>query len=430
MGDGAAARARGYYYGWPMLAAVALGQVTSYGVLFYGFTVFLGPMGADLGWSRAAMTGAFSLALLVSGVAAVPAGWWLDRHGPRALMTAGSTLTALLLLALSRVSNLVAFYAIWIGLGAMMAAVFYDPAFWLVANWFRRGRSRALTLLTFIGGFASVIYIPLVTWLVRVQGWRAALVSLAAILAVGTIPIHALVVRRRPADLGLLPDGATHVPTEAHAPTTHTIEHSTTTREALRGAAFWLLTVAFFLATLATGVVFVHLIPYLTEQGYDPGFAAWATGLIGIMGLPGRLIITPLGAWLSRRWISAAIFALQTTGLVVLLTVHSQFGVILFVILFGAGYGAIAPARAALVADFYGPANYGSISSWQSLFLTGSRALAPVGAGLLYTLNGGYGPALWALTLGSALGTVAILFADHRPAQATAEMPDALRRVA
>ena len=162
------------------------------------------------------------------------------------------------------------------------------------------------------------------------------------------------------------------------------------------------------------------MIPYLTERGYDPGFAAWATGLIGIMGLPGRLVITPLGASFSRRWISAAIFALQTIDLVILLTVHAQVGVILFVVLFGAGYGAIAPARAALAADFYGPANYGSINSWQSLFLTGSRALAPVGAGLPYTLNGGYGPALWALTAGSALGTVAIHLADHQPEPATA----------
>jgi MFS family permease len=398
-----------------MLLAVALGQVTSYGVLYYGFTVFLGPVGADLGWSRAAMTGAFSLALLCSGVVAVPVGRWLDRHGPRALMTAGSGATALLLLALSRVTNLTAFYAIWIGLGVMMAAVFYEPAFWLVAIWFRRGRSRALTLLTFIGGFASVIYIPLITWLVRVQGWRTALVSLAAILALGTIPIHALVVRRYPEDLGLLPDGAAHTPEDAPATARPAAERSVTTREALRGPAFWLLAVAFFLATLATGAVFVHLIPYLTEQGYDPGFAAWATGLIGIMGLPGRLLFTPLGGRVPRRWVTAGIFALQTLALVVLLTAHTRAGVLVFVALFGAGFGAITPARAALVADFYGPAHYGKISSVLSLFLTGSRALAPVGAGLLYTLNGGYGPALWALTVGSALGTVAVLFADHRP---------------
>jgi len=409
-----AERRSGIFYGWIMLPATALAQVSSWGILYYGSTVFLAPMGAELGWSPAAMSGAFSLALATSGLAALPVGRWLDRHGPRLLMTVGSVAAALLLLAWSRVTCLPAFYLIWTGLGICLAAVLYEPAFWLVTTWFRRQRARALTLLTFIGGFASVIYIPLIAWLVRVQGWRGALVSLAAILALATIPIHAFLLRNRPADLGLLPDGAALSPNAATA-TIGGAERSATVREALHGPAFWFLAVAFFLATLATGAIFVHLIPYLIGQGYDPAFAAWATGLIGIMGLPGRLVFTPLGGIIPRRRVTAGIFALQTVALVVLLTVHSRAGVLAFVVLFGAGFGAITPARAALLADFYGPAHYGRISSVLSLFLTGSRALAPVGAGLLYTLNGGYSPALWALTIGSALGTVAVLFADHRP---------------
>jgi MFS family permease len=409
-----AERRGGTFYGWIMLPAVALAQVTSWGILYYGFTVFLAPMGAETGWSSAALSGAFSLGLAMSGLAAVPVGRWLDRHGPRLLMTCGSLAAALLLVAWSRVTSLAAFYLIWLGLGVCLATVLYEPAFWLVATWFRRQRGRALTLLTFIGGFASVVYIPLTAWLVRALGWREALLALAAILAVGTIPIHALLLRRRPTDLGLLPDGAA-----AAAPDLPTVppvaERSDTVGEALHGSAFWFLAVAFFLATLATGAVFVHLIPYLVGQGYDSGFAAWATGLIGIMGLPGRLFFTPLGGYIPRRWVTAGIFALQTLALVVLLTIHSRAGVLAFVVLFGAGFGAITPARAALLADFYGPAHYGRISSVLSLFLTGSRALAPVGAGLLYTLHGGYGPALWTLTIGSALGTVAVLFAEHRP---------------
>ncbi len=397
-----------------MLSAVALAQVTSWGILYYGFTIFLAPMRAELGWSPAALSGAFSLALAVSGVVAVPVGRWLDRHGPRALMTGGSLTAALLLVAWSRVTDLRSFYLLWLGLGVCLATVLYEPAFWLVATWFRHQRGRALTLLTFIGGFASVIYVPLTAWLVRTLGWREALLVLAAILAIGTIPIHALLLRARPADLGLLPDGGAFASSAAPYAPHHEAEHSTTVREALHGTAFWFLACAFFLATLATGAIFVHLIPYLIGQGYDPAFAAWAVGLIGIMGLPGRLIFTPLGGYLPRRWVTAGIFALQTAALLVLLTVHSRAGVLAFVILFGAGFGAITPARAALIADFYGPAHYGTIGSVLSLFLTGSRALAPVGAGLFYTLSGSYAPAFWLLTLGSALGTIAILFAEPR----------------
>jgi sugar phosphate permease len=198
---------RGLYYGWVMLLALSFTQVTSWGILYYGFSVFLKPMGSDLHWSRATMTGAFSLALATSGVAGLFVGRWLDRHGPRLLMTVGSCTAALLLLALSMVRSIALFYLIWAAIGVAMAAIFYEPAFAAIATWFIRYRSRALTIITFIGGFASVIYIPLISWLVRTQGWRAAMVILAIVLAITTIPLHALILRRRPQDLGLLPDG-------------------------------------------------------------------------------------------------------------------------------------------------------------------------------------------------------------------------------
>jgi MFS family permease len=178
---------RGIYYGWVLVLTLAVTETTSFGVLYYAFTVFIDPMQEDLGWSRAALTGAFSLAQLVSGIAAIPVGRWLDRHGPRVLMTVGSCVAALLVLAWSRVVHLPAFYLIWAAVGIAGAAVLYEPAFVVVANWFVRRRSRALTVLTFIAGFASVIYIPLASWLVEAQGWRNALVTLALILALRTI---------------------------------------------------------------------------------------------------------------------------------------------------------------------------------------------------------------------------------------------------
>ncbi|HEY7358783.1 MAG TPA: MFS transporter, partial [Ktedonobacterales bacterium] len=196
-------RRAGVYYGWVMLGAVSVTEMTSWGVLYYAFTVFVKPMQAALGWSTTALTGAFSLALLCSAVVALPVARWIDRHGTRWLMTAGSCAAALLVLAWAVVANLALFYLIWVGIGVVMAAVLYDPAFALVAVWFRRQRSRAITILTFIAGFASVIFVPLAAWLVQAQGWRGALVTLAALLALLTIPAHALVLRQRPEDLGL-----------------------------------------------------------------------------------------------------------------------------------------------------------------------------------------------------------------------------------
>ncbi len=406
---------RRVYYGWVLVVTLAITETTSWGVLYYAFTVFLKPMQAEFGWSRAAMTGAFSLALLLSGLAAVPAGRWLDRHGPRTLMTTGSGAAVLLLLAWSRVQSLVALYAVFALIGVVMSAVLYEPAFVVVANWFQRRRGRALTLLTFIAGFASVIYIPLAGRLVEAQGWRSALVWLAVIVAVGTIPWHALLLRRRPEDLGLAVDGqAGRVDSTAGAPS----ERSWTTGDAVRGATFWWLTAAFFLNALGVGAVFVHLVPYLTDQGYSAGFAASVTGIVGVMALPGRLVLTPLGDRVPRSLVAALIFLLQMLALLALLLVQTTAGVFAFVVLFGAGFGAVTPARAALVAEFYGPRHYGSISGMMSLLLTGSRALAPVGVAVVYELAGGYAIVYWGLVAVSAVSAVSVLMAERTAARA------------
>jgi MFS family permease len=157
------------YYGWVLVLALGVTETVSYGILQYAFPVFIVPMRAELGWSTTEITGAFSLAVLVSGVAAVPVGGWVDRHGARGLMTAGSLLAVLTLAAWSRVEGLAAFYALSAAMGVAMAAVLYEPAFALVAGWFSRHRGRALTVLTFMGGFASVVFVPLAAWLVEVR---------------------------------------------------------------------------------------------------------------------------------------------------------------------------------------------------------------------------------------------------------------------
>jgi MFS family permease len=408
----------GLYYGWVMLVGLAFTQITSWGILYYGFSVFIKPTQHDTQWTTAAMTGAFSLALLISGIAGPFVGRWLDRRGPRLLMTAGSCAAVLLIFAWSAARTLWVFYLIWAGIGLVMAAVFYEPCFAAVAVWFTRHRNRALTVLTFVAGFASVIYIPLIAWLVRTQGWRQALIILAVLLAVLTIPIHALLLRHRPQDLGLMADGDRKG--TQHSSRSEDIgsmqlatERSVPAKVAIRSGSFRWLTAAFVLAFLANVAVTVHLIPYLTDHGFSSGFAASAAGLIGILALPGRLIFTPLGDVLPRRFVAAGIFLFQTAGLVVLLLVQSAAGVIAFVILFGIGFGAITPARAALIADMYGPAEYATISGVLALFVTGARALAPVSAGVLYTAFGHYEPVFWIITAVSILSIAATLMIDR-----------------
>ncbi len=399
-------QSRQLYYGWIMLVAVSWTEVVSWGILYYAFSVFVAPMQAELGWSAVALTGAYSLALMCMGLAAVPVGRWLDRHGPRALMTAGAILGSLLLVAWSQVTSLWAFYLIMAGIGLAAAAVLYEPAFAIVAVWFRHQRGRALTVLTFFGAWASTVFIPLSGWLTEQVGWRGALLALALILALATTPFHLIFLRRRPADLGLAPDGATELSRTAGsiAP-----EPTITPRMALRTSGFWWLTIAFASTTFAGVAMTVHLIPYLIERGHAPTFAAMVTGLFGLMSLAGRLLIGPLGDRFPRNWIAAGLIAMQIGGLIVLTLTPTAVGAIVYVALFGAGAGTMTIMRAALMAEQYGAANYATISGAQSLALTGAKTLGPVGAGLLVILLGGYSALLLLLAALLAIGFVAVL---------------------
>ena len=203
MPDGPRAR----FDGWRMVLALAVTETVSFGILFYAFTVFVEPMRADLGWSTATITAGFSIGLVTSGLMAPLAGRWVDRHGPRGLMTVGSLVATAGLVAWSQVSTPLGFYTLWACLGVANAMVLYEPAFALIAVWFDRRRGAALTLLTFVAGFASVIFVPLAGLLVERLGWRDTLLTLAGVQLLVTTPLHALVLRRSPADVGQEVDG-------------------------------------------------------------------------------------------------------------------------------------------------------------------------------------------------------------------------------
>lgn len=395
------------YYGWVIVAALGLTETVSWGVLYYAFSVFLVPMQRELGWSTGTLTGAYSLALLLSGLAAPLVGRWLDRHGPRMLMTAGSVLGALLVLAWSRVDTLWAYYLIWALIGLVMATTLYEPAFTTIIHWFDRDRAKALLAVTVAAGFASTIFLPLSAWLVAALGWRSALLILAVLLAVLTVPPHLALLRRRPDDLGLMVDGRPPEPDGTAVPATAR-HRGVELRTALRDPAFWWLAIAFALETFATVAISVHLIAYLTERGDGARFAAAAAGLIGAAQVGARILATLFGNRLSQITLTAMVFALQAVAVVILIGWPTRSGVLTAVLLLGAGRGVVTLMRAGLVAEFYGRTNYGAINGTLALFLTGARALAPVGAGIAYTLAGGYQPVLWAMATCSLLAAAAM----------------------
>lgn len=413
--------APGPSYGWVLVLTLGVTETVSWGVLYYAFTVFVHPMEAELGWSRAATSGAFSLAVLLSGVAAVPVGRWLDRHGPRALMTAGSAAGTLLVLAWANVRDLAALYAVWAGIGLVMAAVLYEPAFAVVAVWFRRRRARALTALTLMAGLASTIFVPLAGRLVAAQGWRGALVSLAGVLGLATILPHALLLRHRPEALGVRPDapaaGSSGMNPDATAPAAVDRPASLPVRDVLRLPGFPWLAGAFALYALAANGVAVHLVPYLTERGIEPGLAAALTGAVGAMQLLGRVVFAPLEGRLPRGALAALVLSVQPVALIVLLLAPGAGALAAFVALYGGGRGAATLLRATLVAGLYGTARYASISGVLALCLTLAQAAAPLALGAGRDRLGAYDPLLWAL-VGTSAAAGAAVWVAARAAEA------------
>ncbi len=358
-------------------------------------------------WSRTELTGGFSLALLVMGALAFPVGAWIDRHGPRALMAVGSIAASLLVVAWSQVNNLALFYVIWAGLGACAAAVLYEPAFAVIAQWFTRQRGRALATVTFAAGFASTIFLPLSDTLLHAYGWRTAVLILGLFLGVITIPLHLLMLRRHPDVFGLLPDGEAKV-SAADRP----IRRSVSLHAALHSRVFWLLTLGFGLASFSAAAIRVHFIPFLIEAGVDPSIAAFATGTIGIMQVAGRLIFAPLDSRWSANIIVIGVFAIQSIALTILLIGQTPLLIGLFIITFGASQGAATLSRPSILAGLYGAANYGRISSVMAIFLTITNTSAPLGASLIFDTFGSYHMVLWTV-LGLAIAaTVVVLIAN------------------
>ncbi|GIH97271.1 MFS transporter [Planobispora siamensis] len=380
---------------WDLVAALAVTSTVGYGVMFYAFAIFLTPVARDLGTGSAQVTAALTLAIVVNAAAAPLVGRLLDRYGGRWLMTGGSVLGTLTVLAWSRVESLPALYAVFACMGVAMALTLYEPAFAVVVSWFD-GRSRATALLavTVVAGFATTIFSPLAGLLNEWYGWRQALVVLAVVLGVVTVPLHLLVVRRGPDD--------------AHPPRTGAVG------EALRDPAFWLLTGAFVAQSGAVYTLAMHLVSYLTSLGHPGPFASLVTGLVGVLSVTGRLATTGL----QRRWpaatVAAVMFTVQAAGAALLPALGgTASGAVACVLLFGIGYGVGTIARPVLFAEHFGVAGYGAIAGAATLPIALMTALGPLGgAGLEQTA--GYTSVMVAVAVLCLVAAVALVVHHRR----------------
>ncbi|WP_433438542.1 MFS transporter [Nonomuraea sp. CA-141351] len=377
-----------------MIGALSVTQTAGYGVLYYAFSVFIPPMSRELHAGVAQLTGAITLAVLVSAMVAPAIGRWLDRHGGRGLMTVGSVLGGLAVLAWSQVRSVAQLYVVCGVLGVASAMVLYEAAFAVIVAWFdATRRARALLAVTVVAGFASSIFLPLTGFLVDLYGWRQALVILAVGYALTSVPLHALAVRSRAAP--------PHV------------DRREIVGAALRERPFWLLAAAFLTQTGAVGVMGVLLVTYLIALGHPPVFAAGVAGLLGVLSVTGRLVTTGLqGRW-SVALITAVMFGLQGLAAMLLpLVGRSVAGAVASVVLFGLGFGVGTIARPALLADRYGTGAYASLSGALALPITVAKAVAPLLAAGIAQFAG-YPAVMGAVAAACALGALSLVAYDR-----------------
>jgi MFS family permease len=347
--------------------------------LFYAFSVLLTPIAQDLHTTAAAVAGALTTSIVVAAAVGIPCGRWLDSHGGRALMTAGSALGVGAVLAWSQVQQLWQLYAVFGLVGLAGAASLYEAAFPVViAASTSAMRDRALLTVTIVAGFASSIFFPLTGLLLEHVGWRHTLVILAVLLAVVAVPIHARLVpgRRR----------AGHQ--------RHTHVDGAAVRVALLERAFWLLTAAFIAQAAAVSAVGVLLVSALRELGQPATVAAAVSGLLGILSVTGRLVTTGFARRHGMTTVTSVIFAIQAVGTIALPHLGRTIaGAAVCVVAFGLGFGVGTIAKPAILADRFGTARYATIAATMTVPITLAKAFAPLAAasvplGTFFTMAG------------------------------------------
>jgi MFS family permease len=380
---------------------LSLAQLITWGSVFYTFALLMEPVERELGLSRAQSSLAFSLALLAEGALAYPVGRWIDRGHERAVMTGGSLLVAACLLLHSTIGSIAGFYAVWIGLGAGLAATLYNPVFAVVTRRFPDDFRRAIITLTFLGGLASTVFIPLSAWLIQSLGWRHALWVLAALQLLVCAPLHAIWLRNAP------PAPAVRRGETRHSPAAY-----------LRSAPFLLIGVFVVGMMGVTAALPPHMISLLRGTGLAEAWVIAIPASIGLIQVLGRLLLYFFEHHFDLHLANRLIPTLIPLGLAALLAgAGHPWAALLFVLLYGLGNGMMTIVKGTAIAQYVSRDHVASLNGALGLPSALARAIAPLLLGLMWSAEAGYVWGLW-LLLAMSVTAVAALFLAQRKALA------------
>ena len=416
-----------FFYGWVIIAVafvtmgIGVNARTAFSLLFP-------PILQEFGWERGVTAGAFSFGFVVSAILSPSLGKLMDRYGPRLQMEVGVVAVAAgLFLApfVTRPWHLYATLGVLVGGGSVCLA--YTGHSFFLPNWFVRRRGLALSVAFAGVGVGSIILLPWVQTLIARAGWRTACWTLGIVVLVLLAPLN-LLVRRRPEDLGLQPDGDRAAPGGGAAASSNVVDTAWaavdwTLARAMRTARFWWIFAGYFCALYAWYAVQVHQTKYLVEIGFGASEAAWALGVVSLAGIPGQIALGYVSDRIGREWVwtvGSLGFVACYGALVALQQTPTHALLYLMILTQGMlGYG-LTSVIAAIPAEIFQGRHYATIFGVLMLAAIAGGAAGPWLTGVLHDTQGSYTAAWWIAIACSAVSGAAIWFAAPRKVRVVA----------
>ena len=412
----------GIFYGWYIVGVGFLANVASSFALASTLSIFLKPLTAELGISR----GVFSLLRSGEGIIAAClaplVGTLVDRYGGRWLMVIGAAIAGIGFLFLGSIDNFGQFAAIRLTLVTFGDVLMgYMVVNVVVAQWFVRRRGRAFAVTSMGVGFAKVCMPVLAAWLLLTLGWRQTWMVFGVLTMALLVLPALLVIRRRPEDMGLLPDGGDSSPAAGAKVSRKKIDDYSTSdsetawtrAEAVRTSAFWLLVITFGISSVGVTGLNLHVYPYVTDIGHSPVVAASVMSVIASMQLASPLAWGLLAERIDPRIAAMLRFVVQGVGLGLAISTSSLICLYVGFFLYGLGLGGNMVLPDLLWANYFGRRSLGKIRGMGLLISQLLAALGPPFFGFLFDITGGYG--LSFAIFGAALATSAVLSLMLRP---------------
>ena len=382
------------FYGWWIVLATSLIHLWAAGTFYYSFTAFFNPIVQECGWSYAAVSFAVSLRSMEGGLASPIVGFAADRYGARRLLFLGSILSGIGSILLGYVNSLWSFYLFFIFLSIGSSLLFPVPGWTAVANWFVREGGMAMGILSASIGVGGVL-IYVVNWFIGLYGWRDTFIIIGIGMWVIGIPLS-LIVRSRPEPYGLFPDGERPSQSPPSNPKRTMVGDQPRDAEgfnvsqAMKTRAFWLIALIMIISSASVHAVMVHVMPHLISLEFSREMASLVASLFVLVSVAGRFGLGWLTNRMNNRYLLAVGLFMQASGLLLLGGAQTLWHAILFIILFGPGYGGIITIRLTLQVEYFGRRAFGTIQGiMMALVIIGTMS-GPLLAGMYYDLYGSY----------------------------------------